>query len=228
MSFEIIRRNSRARFTEVHTNLAHITSTEPKTPQDETSIQTKILRGLYYVHLYAALEKAINEVVENTLILINSKQITNKHYTTTFNAISLNNKMMAFKNAGYKEYIAKSIAIFRAIDSDESSDINNTLLTTSLQNVWHKTIQETLECFGIPSIDFGPQVRYTIDEIVNNRNAVAHGRETPANIGERHRSDILRKKTQEIQQVVDLIIDAFESFISNKNYLKSEHTNQYE
>lgn len=227
MLFEVVKRNSRGRFSEVFVNLAYIESLEPRNPQEETPIQAKILRGLYYVHLYAAFEKTINEVVEQTLILIGTKNVINRHYATPFNTISLNHKMQAFKDSGYKGYIAKSIDVFRAIDSDESFVITNTLLATSLQNVWHKTIQETLACFGIATINFEPRVRLTIDEIVEKRNAVAHGREMPAKVGESHRSNVLRQKTQEMQQVVDLVISAFEVFISDRSYLKTEYSNEY-
>lgn len=227
MQFEAVKSNSRGRFSEVLINLAYIESIEPREPHTETPVQVKILRGMYYVHLYAALEKSINETVEQTLILVNSKNIPNKHYTTSFNAISLNPQMQAFKSVGYKGYIVKCVDVFRAVEANESFDISNTLLSTSLQNIWHETIQQTLACFGIQPINFEPRVRLTIDEIVDKRNAVAHGREMPTTIGERHRSRILRQKTQEIQQVVDMVISEFETFISDRKFVKEEHFDQY-
>lgn len=228
MSFEAVKGNSRGRFSEVLINLAYIESIEPREPHIETPVQVKILRGMYYVHLYAALEKSINETVEQALILVSSKNIPNKHFATSFNTISLNPQMQAFKTVGYKGYIAKSIEVFRAIEASDSFDISNTLLSTSLQNIWHETIQQTLACFGIQPINFEPRVRLTIDEIVEKRNAVAHGREMPTTIGERHRSRILREKTQEILQVVDLVISAFETFILDRKFVKEEYSDQYE
>ena len=227
MSFEVVKSNSRRRFSEVLINLAYIESIEPQETHTETPIPVKILRGMFYVHLYAALEKAINETIEQALIIVNSKNIINKHYATSFNVISLNPQMQAFKAAGYKGYILRSIDVFRAIESDQSFDISNTLLSNSLQNIWHETIQQTLACFGISPINFEPRIRLTIDEVVEKRNAVAHGREMPTVIGERHRSAVLRKKTQEIQQVVDLVISAFEVFISDRKFIKEEYISQY-
>jgi hypothetical protein len=227
MPFEVVKSNSRRRFTEVLINLSYIESIEPRNLQVETPIQVKILRGMYYVHLYAALERTINEVVEQALIFINSKNVPNKHYATSFNTISLNSQMQAFKAIGYKGYITKSIEVFSAIEANESFVITNTLLSTSLQNIWHETIQQTLACFGITAINFSPRVRLTIDEIVEKRNAVAHGRETPTTIGERYRSNVLRQKTQEIQQVVDLVVSAFETFIFDRKFVKVEYFDLY-
>ena len=227
MPLEAVKSNSRSRFSEVLINISYIESIEPREPHIATPAQVKILRGMFYVHLYAALEKSINEVVEQTLILVNSKNIPNKHYTTSFNTISLNSHMQAFKSVGYKGYINKSVEVFQAIEADNSFDITNTLLSTSLQNIWHETIQQTLSCFGIPAIEFEPRVRLTIDEIVEKRNAVAHGREMPTTIGERHRSKVLRQKMQEIQQVVDLVITEFEVFITDLKFVKKEYAEQY-
>lgn len=227
MQFDAVKSKSRGRFTEVLIHLAYIESIEPRNLQEATSVQVKILRGMYYVHLYAALEKTINEVVEQTLLLIASKNVPNKHYATAFNAISLNPQMQAFKACGYKGYINKTIEVFRGIEADEPFEITNTLLATSLQNIWYNTIQQTLACFGIEAINFEPRIKLTIDEIVQNRNAVAHGREMPTTIGERHRSNILRQKTQEIQQVVDLVLSAFETYILERKYVKAVYSDQY-
>ena len=48
MTFDIVRANSRERFSEVQINLNYIESIEP---DGEASPEVKILRGLYYVHL---------------------------------------------------------------------------------------------------------------------------------------------------------------------------------
>ncbi|MDM8550418.1 MAE_28990/MAE_18760 family HEPN-like nuclease [Desulfobacterales bacterium HSG2] len=219
MPFSIVKKNYRERFSEVMLNLAHIESVEPKEPA-ETPPYVKIQRGLYYVHLYSALEKTVNEVVEQTILIINGRGVKNKHFETNFNVISLNSKMQSFKSCGYKEYINKSVDVFKSIGSDESFEISNTIFSQSLQNVWFKIIEQTLDSFGASPIIVEPRVRYTIDEVVDKRNAVAHGRETPKVVGERHRADVLRDKTEDIQLVIDLFIDSFETYISDLAYIQ--------
>lgn len=70
MPLTIVRNSSRTRFNEVFQNLNFIESIEP---EGESPIHVKIQRGLYYVHLYSALEKVINETVERVLIIIESQ-----------------------------------------------------------------------------------------------------------------------------------------------------------
>ncbi|GAA74224.1 MULTISPECIES: MAE_28990/MAE_18760 family HEPN-like nuclease [unclassified Pseudoalteromonas] len=224
MTFDIVRANSRERFSEVQINLNYIESIEPA---GEATPEVKVLRGLYYVHLYSALEKALNETVEQAILLIKSKNIKNLHFATPFNVISLNSKMQSFKQCGYKDYFDKSSEVFESINSEEVFDISNTIFSQNLQNVWFKTIQNTIRSFGAAPIQVEPRVKLTIDEVVDKRNAVAHGRETPTVIGERHRVNVLRTKTQEIQLVIEQVISTFEDYIANYEFLKATYVQEY-
>ncbi|WP_419658833.1 MAE_28990/MAE_18760 family HEPN-like nuclease [Desulfosarcina variabilis] len=213
MPYSTIRAKVREMFSEVLINLAQIESFEPKNPTEVTPPFVKIQRGLYYVHLYSVLERTVNDVVEHTILSIKSNNIRNKHFESVLNVISLNPKMQAFKSCGYKDYINKSIAVFRCIDSDDCYELHNTIFSKNLQNIWFKTIQELLSAFGIAPIVIDPRIRYTVDEITQKRNAVAHGRETPLVVGQTHRANILRLKTNEIQLVANIIVDLFEDYI---------------
>lgn len=220
MTFSTVRSKSRERFREVLINLAHIESIERDGEANEV---VNIFRGLYYVHLYSALEKAINETIERVVLLIKVENIRNKDFILPFNVISLNSKMQSFRQCRHKDYFQKSIDVFLSINSDESFEISNTIFSQTLQNVWFDTIQATIRSFGAAEIAIEPRVKLTIDEIVEKRNAVAHGRETAISVGERHRSDVLRAKTQEIQLVVEQVISTFEDYIVRRLYLKASY-----
>lgn len=224
MPFSIIKSNSRERFNEVYINLSYIEYIEPK---DEQPPHVKILRGLYYVHLYSALEKVVNETIEQTITIIKSKKIENRHYKTAFNVISLNSKMQSFKECGYKDYFLKSSEIFNSLFSNDIFEISDTIFSQNLQNVWFKTISEIIKSFGAKPLELHPRVISTVNEIVDRRNAVAHGRETPISVGERFRCKALRSKTQEIQLVADLFIATFEAYIIENEFVVEEEKIRY-
>lgn len=224
MPFSIVRSNIRERFGEVFVYLAFIESNEESSA---SSIEVKILRGLFYVHLYSALEKAVNETIEQTILLVKQDGVKNKHYKNIFNVISLNSKMQAFKQCRNKSYFSKSADVFEGLGSEESYELNDTVFSENLQNIWYKTIQETIRSFGAAPISVEPRVRLTIDELVEKRNAVAHGRETPVSVGERHRVEVLRTKAQEIQLVVEQFISTFEGYIRNKKYIDPLYLDDY-
>ena len=98
MSFSIVRNNARARFNENQIYLSYITSLEPSMITDPISLELKIMKGLFQVHLYASLEKTLNELIENTLVHIASNGIKNVHFSVPFNTISLVDKLKSFKD----------------------------------------------------------------------------------------------------------------------------------
>ncbi|GHC65963.1 MAE_28990/MAE_18760 family HEPN-like nuclease [Ulvibacter litoralis] len=220
MSFSNLRSQNSSRFNEVQVFLNYITSQEPSLPTDPTPAEVKIMRGLFYVHLYAALEKSMNEVVQKSLLLISAKGVKSNHYTLAFNTISVMDKIQALKDCGYKKVVNKSILLFEQIDSRTIRPLNETVFSKRLQNVWMETIEETIGAFGMAELNIQPRVRATIDEIVDKRNAVAHGGESASYIGERHRANILRNKFQIAQDFMILVIDSFEEYYDNKKYLK--------
>ncbi len=221
MSFAAVKTTTSSRFNEVQIFLNFITSEEPNNPTEVTPADVKIMRGLFYVHLYAAIENSINELVEKSLLLINSKQVKNNHYTLIFNTISVIDKLQSLKDCGHKNFTNRSVALMHEIGSRNIRGLNETAFSNQLQNIWMSTVMEVYSAFGISNPNFEPRVRATIDEIVDKRNAVAHGRESAQSIGERHRADVLRQKLSTAQNFITQVIDDFESFYDEKRYLKA-------
>jgi RiboL-PSP-HEPN len=83
-----------------------------------------------------------------------------------------------------------------------------------------KTIEEVFISFGISYTKFDPRQRATVDELVEKRNSVAHGRESAAEIGERHRVKILREKMDIITNLTYYIIDEFEIYFLGKKFIR--------
>lgn len=227
MPFGSVKASARARFSDVRVHLEFIESLEPRSPSEQASIQVKLLRGLFYVHLYSALEKTVNECVEQALLLIGSQGIENRHYQYRFNVVSLYGRMQAFKDAGYRSFFSKSVDIFSALDSSEVSKIDNTIFSASLQNVWFKALDEVFQCFGMSEFSVDPRLKTSVNEVVDKRNAVAHGRESAIYVGERHRSDTLRARTQDIQLVTDKFVDGLESYVLALEHVKTIHRAGY-
>jgi hypothetical protein len=75
MIFDGVRERTRKRLNEVQINLNHISLLEPQDPSIEMPIEVKIMKGLFYVHLYAAFEKNINDLVQTTLTEIASIKV---------------------------------------------------------------------------------------------------------------------------------------------------------
>lgn len=227
MSYSTLKTQVSSRFNEVQVFLNFITSQEPSNPVDPTPMEVKIMRGLFYVHLYGALEKSVNEVVQYTLSLISSKAVKHNHFQLAFSTISVGNKLKALKDSGYKKFLSKSIEIFDQVSCTNICQIDETTFSNYLQNIWVNTLEEVRLAFGMAAMTISPQERATINEIVEKRNEVAHGRESALIVGERHRTDVLRVKLQIIQNFTFAFIDEFEDFYTKKKYLKPAMKKHY-
>jgi len=220
MTYNVVRERTRTRFNEVSTYLNFIASIEPKDINEQASLEVKITRGLFHVHLYAALEKTVNDLVEYTLTKVSSKKVKHNHYVVPFNTISLIHKLKSFKDSGYSSFIPKATEIFESMICTQITPIDETAFSNSLQNVWVSTIDEVRRALGMNTLSIGAREKATINELVEKRNAVAHGRESAATIGERHRSNVLRTKMDIVVSFAYQQIDDFEVYYDNKTYIK--------
>ncbi|QKG52128.1 MAE_28990/MAE_18760 family HEPN-like nuclease [Hymenobacter sp. BRD67] len=193
---------------------------EPNDPQIVPSLELKIMRGLFQVQLYACLEKTINDVIEQALRNISAKQVKNSHYILPFSVISLYNKLKSIKDSGYDKFFLKSTELFSEISNSNTVSINETMFSSTLQNVWAKTIEEVVKAFGIKGYSIPLSSRVTVDELVDKRNAVAHGRESASTIGERQRAQVLASKMTVISTVTSEIIDLFDTYCTTNGFIK--------
>lgn len=226
MSYEGVKQLSRERLTEVQQLLNHIASLEPDDATAPHPPEVKILRGFFYVHLYAALEKTINEAVQLTLRLIASHNAPANHYELRFGSITSRGRLQAFKACSYKNYHDNALAIFSTLGSTEKANIDETQFSDSLMNVWTNSILEVFHSFGITLI-VEPRTRATIDELVENRNKVAHGRESALIVGERHRSRVLRDKFTITTSMIDSVINHLEYFYNTRSFIKVQERHSY-
>lgn len=227
MNYTTVSNNARARFSENLCYLNYITSVESHDPTTQASLELKIMRGLFYVHLYSSLEKAINDLIQATITSISAESIRYRHFIIPFNTISLADKLKSFKDCGHKNFFAKAIEIFEGLNSDEIPTLDATIFSKNLQNIWTNTIIEVASAFGIKNFTIPPMIKVAIDEIVEKRNAVAHGRESAAAIGERFRSDILRSRLLTVMTFTHELIDVFDHYITAKSYLKANAKKKY-
>lgn len=178
------------------------------------------MRGLFYVHLYAAIEKTLNELVEDTLLTIKHNNIKNKDLTININVISLHPKLLSFKDCSSKNFFEKAKTIFSGTESEDIYPINETMMGMYMQNIHYSTLQSLAMLFEMSEFNSSPLDKLLIDEIVDKRNAVAHGREQASDVGQAFNTQQLRNKMMSAQEIIFSYIDIFDNYISSKKYIK--------
>lgn len=227
MNLAAVRAITQLHLTETRAFLAHVASLEPVDIQSAVPLEGKILNGLYYVQLYSAIERTVNEVVQRTLAHIDAVGIQNNHAQTSFCTVTLFAEMMSIRDSGNRSFLVKASSVFAHQADHNRARINETCLSFFLQNIWIKTLDELFDAFGIQRMNIEPRIKTTLNEITDNRNKIAHGRESASAIGERHRSAVLRDKTDQIETLLYTLIDAFEAFYLQKAFIKAADQSRY-
>jgi uncharacterized protein (UPF0147 family) len=220
MPYRVLRSTINSRFAEVTLLLNYIKSIEDTaTPPAVLPIECKILKGLFYVHIYSCIEFAVNKLVVDTLSLIKLKNITYNHFENKFHTISLHSKLQGVRNCNPKVFLDKSADIFIQIDSADIAIFDETLVSKYIQNVWGKTFNQLTKTIGMPPFIISGRAISIFDEIVENRNKVAHGRDSSENVGSSPNYIDLKQKFDEVYITINSYIDHYESYYHSKDYI---------
>lgn len=219
MTFASARRIAAERFNESLIYLNYISALEPN-PGEPVGQEIKVMKGLFLVHLYGALEKSTTDTVQLLLTSIKSLQPKNADVILPFNVISMARHWKSIKDTKYKGAFLQMQDFFSALESNSFHGIDETLFSALLMNIWAKTIDEVVGALGISGFNLTVSDRALIDELVDKRNAVAHGRESAASVGEKYRCDELRKRLNDIQTLMTTFIDRLEVYFEQREFLQ--------
>ena len=100
--------------------------------------------------------------------------------------------------------------------------ITESLFPTDGKNIRINQLQSIANSFGIkgtviPKAEIGGYIQ----ELVDNRNYIAHGNKTPNDVGKNFSVTDLVKRYEIISEVCDYIITTYESYIREKQYLNA-------
>ncbi|MFR9704112.1 MAE_28990/MAE_18760 family HEPN-like nuclease [Aeromonas sanarellii] len=213
------RQSSTTRLIEARDLLAEIKRMESPPPQSDPSYVIG-MRALLIVNLYACLEFSVNQAVERTLIIIDSLGVPYEHMSYGFHAISMSDAFKSIKDSGVKATWSNRIKFMERLFSSQPCQVNSSTFSNDLQNVWANTIRELFSCFGMTK-PFLPDMAYLghIDDIVNKRNAVAHGRESPQFIGRSLRCSELEQKWDIVSKTCEHITSSFNDYVVSLEFI---------
>ena len=215
------RLNATNRLTEVRQLLETIKALESTDPLKPDSTEVLILRGLFYVHLYATLEHSVNQSVERLLRAVIDLKVQTAHFEPLFLGVALDPEFSSFGDTGKSTRWSKRIAFLKKQTSLEETTLNLSIFSMYVQNIWKKDLLQVFECLYInePIVPDSNLIHY-IDEIVNKRNAVAHGRESPVRVGLGTRSSDLLIRLDAISRIITHLIQCFEKHLAHRNFIR--------
>lgn len=217
---EVSRVQINERFREARTFLSHIKVCESTSVPPIDTEEVKILRGMFYVNLYGILEQSISIVIEEFLVAVAALKAKNFEFSVLFLPTALNAQFKSIADAQTERKWQKRVDFVNSIFNGEESKIESLLFSPHLQSCSNTTMSSILSYIGMSSaaISSNPD-RHYIDEIVNKRHAVAHGRTSPATVGANGRSSDLDIRFDAVQRTVELFISQIETYYNSYGFI---------
>ncbi|ESS56562.1 MAE_28990/MAE_18760 family HEPN-like nuclease [Kosakonia cowanii] len=219
MSFENAQIEIRERFSEANSLLVYLRENGPE-PLQPTSNNMKSLKGLWLVSIYSAVERSVNTTIEAALEVISSHENRSVDCIPALLSIIYFNGIKSINECGKNKILDKSSSLFNDVFSEAVMKVTENPLAENLQNVDANTISWVLGLFGAPNLSVSSASTGRVNALRERRNAVAHGRESASEVGERYTLEELNNIYQASDEVVTAFFLILSDHCSNQYYLK--------
>ncbi len=214
--FSDINSESIRRLTEAKALLNLLTDSKDV---EHSHFESKILKGSFFVLLYAALEYTLANSVQRCITKLNESQYDIHKIKPTLYSLVFNNECNAIMDAKNKKW-TKRYELFSQFENSKICMIDDTLFPTSTGNIKSQQIESIWKTFGISAeIMTDVKIKSWLSTLTDNRNAIAHGRELVSVIGGRYSINELQEIYNNISGYCSYIILVFEDYIKNQDFL---------
>lgn len=227
--FTAVRELSASRFAEVRRLLTHIKAIESAQPDTLTiSSDATILRGLFYVHIYGAFEYTVHLSVAALLEAISGARVSYFHFEHLFHSVALDARFEAAAFCGSDTKWEKRKELLRDQRSELPCVLESAMLDDQSQNIRFRTLENLFECFCIDD-PVVPELRLRgyVDQIADNRNRVAHGRDSATRVGASTTSSELERVLEAIVLVANHVIDSLDRHFVGRRFVAGIYRAQY-
>lgn len=165
------------------------------------SIEILICKGLVFVQLYGVYEYTITSSVQAALSSIGGKGLRVEHVCRELLSLVLDPYWAGAAGAGRRKLWHKRMDVIEKMQPNALLDnVSDTIFPNDGSQYRRSQIETIWKVFGITD-PIVPELRLLgrIEELVENRNAIAHGRITADNVGRRYTK----------KDIEDRIIDVF-------------------
>jgi hypothetical protein len=176
-------------------------------------------KGFFFVHLYGVYEYTVASALRETIRVINRSGVTLVDCRPSLLSLALDGQCESLSFSGRSTSWAKRVALFERARSADSVAINDSLVPTDGRNLQLAQLQSIWTAFSIqdpvlPDI----RLRGTLEELVDKRNAIAHGRETAAGVGRRFTVQDLDARYRAVNRLCSHIVATFDEYLNRRHY----------
>lgn len=187
----------------------------------ETDQYSAITRGLFFVYIYGIYEEIIRSVISVTINELNHAHVKIGQCIYELYALVFSEEYDSLYNVGNEHKWEKRWEISKKFIQNRDICIPHGLVPTDGKNIRYKQLDSIAKSFGmkeniLPRNEIGGYIQ----EMVDNRNFIAHGNKLPREIGRNYTNDDLLLRCNYISEICTHIISTYERYITERKYLK--------
>lgn len=175
-----------------------------------------ISKGLAFVSIYGTYEYAVRGVVAEAIRHIKNSAIQFQHIKIEILPLLLQSELNAVSDAGAKTSWRKRVDLFKQVNSVAVCQTSDDAFPNDGSHYRLSQIYAIWEAFGI-TIPVLPNPQWTplIGEVVENRNAIAHGRRTSKDVGRAYTKNDIITKFERMRDICLYIVSTVESHVTH-------------
>ena len=207
--FDATRKEIALRLVEGRVFLSILTRAKP----DITHSSAATCRGLLFVQLYGAYEYAVTMSVQSALDTIRTDSLSCSHVRKSVLALILQSRWDSVATSGRRRLWERRMELLATMHEDTLPvDFDNTLFPNDGSHYRVPQLDTIWQLFGIaePVLPH-PRLALRINELVENRNAIAHGRHTAREVGSRYTDNEMAARIDDTDAITQHVIDTIKT-----------------
>jgi hypothetical protein len=180
-------------------------------------LEAALCKGLIFVQLYGAYEYAVQSSVQGILLSIRNDGLAPRDLHARSLTLVLDSAFLSASTAGPRRLWARRLGLVsRFDDSSPLQALDNTLFPADGTHYRVGQLQTIWDIFGV-SVPVVPEARLLgrIDELVENRNSIAHGRQRPEQVGRRYSIQEVERRIDDVEKIAMHIVSVLETHYTN-------------
>ena len=174
-------------------------------------------KGLSFVQVYSVYEFTVRSVLRVALDSIERHNHKVRDISPSLMAVFLDSELEALRACSQDKIWQYRINLFeKAYSKDKIRIRNRSAQPHDGSHFRYTNLLIIFKVFGINRLPV-PRRRHSarVNEVVDHRNLIAHGSETPEEIGRRYTNEEIRKMISQMRGICILLISIFENYCSN-------------
>jgi hypothetical protein len=174
--------------------------------------EAAICKGLVFVYSYGAYEYVVRSLVRVALSRIRSEGLAPKELRREILSLALDPLMLAAAGAGRRRLWQCRVELLSGCESTTPlAAINDTAFPSDGSHYRPAQLRTIWRIFGITApIVPSPKHLGRIEELVENRNAISHGRSTPEEVGRRYSVADLETRIDDCRDIATHLLETMQ------------------